>query len=316
MIFLEDETEYFCENEKKETRKLSFIGMKIILLHSYFHQSVQGFKFDGDAKEFLESYHHFVKSLNDIFESNPNLLEYYISFSKISLLSICFMSNFQYRIFLLKKLISLKSNDLNFLNIHPSHPEIIYHVFLILISLFISKRGPQQFFQAEILDDEEEEEEINENNNDIKDIKDYIDINDSSQISKLINYIKSQILYFSSRCKSELINLKDFEANIIFRSLTDNGLLSISKDTKKLLSSILSKSKDFSYINADFIDRPFSSSMSEIIQNTDLFNQIISQINEIIDCNIILFQDKSLLYVANPQFFVVNAYLLKLGRIE
>ena len=326
MIFLKDETAYFCMNEEKETQKRSFIGMKVILLHSYFHQSFRGFKFYGDADQFLESYQNFIESMKNIFKSNPSLLDYYITFSKISLLSISFMSNFQYRIYLLKKLISLKSNKLTFLNIHPSHSEIVYHVFIILSSSFISRRGPLHFYQNEKFDEINEEEEdeeanedvdeANENNININEVKDFININDESQISKLTDYLKSQISYFSLKCKSKTSTFLDFGTKMIFRSLSDNGVLSITKDIKQLLLSIFGEKIDFSTINAEFIDRPFSQNISEIIKNIKLFDQIILQINKIIDCNKILFQDENLLYVANPQFFVVTAYLLKLGRIE
>lgn len=319
MHFLEDETQYFVENEKKESQKRSFVAMKIITLHSYFHFNMNGFKFKGNEKDFFEPYQSFIDSMKPFFDSDQDLLDYYISFSKISLLSICFMGNFQYRIFLLKKLMSLKFNKLSFLKLHPSHPEIIYHVFLIMISSVISHRAPQHFFiEEDLQENEEEEEEANEedNTNDnkkfIEEVTNFIDANDSSKTPDLVKYIVSQISFFTS----EIPNFDKFNADIIMRSITDNGILSVTNDVKDMLSKILKKSIDFSTINANYIERPFSQNLLEIINEVKSFDQIVVKINKIIDNNETLFKDKNLFYVANPQFAIVDTLMLKLGKLE
>lgn len=327
MNFLKDETQYFCENEKKESQKRSFIAMKVISLHTYFHQYINGFAFCGEKSIFFKSYQSFIQSMVPYFDSDQDLLDYYINFSKISLLSFCFMGKFQYRIFLLKKLISLKFGELSFLSIHPSHSEIIYHVFLILISSVISHRGPLHFFKNEEIEEEDQEEEEDQDGegetdderaeaNDIKksieEVKSFINIDDPSQNQKLINYIKSQLSFFSSK----ISDFKKFEIEIIARSTTDNGLLSITNDETNILSSIFKDRIDFELINAESIKRPFSQNLLEIIKESHLFNQIIIQLNEIIERNNIIFQDENLLYVANPQFLIIDTLLLKLGRTE
>ena len=292
--FLEDDTTFFLNSDNQRIIK-SFIAMRVLSFHSIFHYH---FEDDDELSEkkddFLKEYSLFLKSLEKIFNEKQVFLNYYISFSKISLLTICSMGDMQSRLTLLKKLSEFKNDKTSFIELHSSHADIIMHVFLSLIALIIAQRAPTLFSEDNTEEEEEEEEEAEKED-------DPFTIKNPNNIDQQIKFIQEYINFFRKTLKGKLSFNKEDQELILIKAITDNGALEITENAKKILNELAFDINKYGVHVAK----------CEGLDNIENFDTLMKTVHETIDN--INFLTNNYRNLTNPQFYISKNISRRLG---